>query len=142
MRKTFTIITGTTSGIGYETAKKLFIEGHHLILGNRNVIKAKKLKEELLSINPNGHVDLIQVDLSSFSSIKSFCDQVLSNYEQIDTLINNAGVFTREKAITQEGFEMTMGVNYLGTYYLTELLIDRLLEGKSSKIIMVSSVGC
>ncbi|MCK4552142.1 MAG: SDR family NAD(P)-dependent oxidoreductase [Tenericutes bacterium] len=142
MRETFTIITGATSGIGYETAKKLFIEGHHLILGNRNNIKAEKLKEELLKINPNGHVDLLQVNLSSFSLIKSFCDKVLSDYEYIDVLINNAGVFMREKAFTQEGFEMTMGVNYLGTYYLTELLIDRLLEGKNSKIIMVSSIGC
>ncbi|XMB72637.1 SDR family NAD(P)-dependent oxidoreductase [Mycoplasmatota bacterium WC30] len=140
--KTYTIITGATSGIGYETAKKLYLKGHYLILGNRNPEKAKTLKEELLSLDSSGSIDLLQLDLSSMKSIREFTEKVKKNYDKIDILINNAGVFSRELAFTNEGFEMSKGVNYIGTYYLTELLVDKLKENDSAKIIMVSSIGC
>lgn len=135
------LITGATSGIGYETAKKLFLEGHNLILGNRNREKALKVKEELLTLK-NGTIDLLDIDLSSFSSIKKFANEIKENYKEINVLINNAGVFSRKKAFTQEGFELAKGVNYIGTYYLTELLLPMLLESPNSKIVMLSSVGC
>ncbi|MDC7243755.1 MAG: SDR family NAD(P)-dependent oxidoreductase [Sphaerochaetaceae bacterium] len=135
------IITGATSGIGYETAKKLFLEGYHLVLGNRNNEKAKKLKNELLSLK-DGKIDLLEIDLSSFSSIRNFANEVINNYEKIDVLINNAGTFSRTNSYTVEKFEMTLGVNYLGTYLLTELLLQKLLENKKAKIIIVSSIGC
>ena len=140
--KKYTIITGATSGIGYETAKKLYLEGHYLILGNRNIEKANKVKQQLLDLKPGGNIDLLQIDLSSFSSIKEFADNVTKTYERIDILINNAGVFSRQLKYTLEGFEMSKGVNYLGTYYLTELLIDKLKQNDSAKIINVSSIGC
>ncbi len=142
MEEKITIITGATSGIGYETAKKLYLAGHHLVLGNRNHEKAKKLKKELLNLNKDGKVDMLHIDLSSFSSIKAFANEVINNYDKIDVLINNAGVFMREEAYTEENFEMTMGVNHLGTYLLTELLLDKLKENDKAKIIMLSSVGC
>lgn len=142
MSKPITIITGATSGIGYETAKKLLIAGHHLVLGNRNETKAKRLKEEFLKIKEDALIDILHIDLSSFTSIKDFSEEIIKNYDRIDILINNAGVFMREKAFTKENFEMTMGVNHLGTYYLTELLIEKLKENEKAKIIMLSSVGC
>lgn len=135
------IITGATSGIGYETAKALFLQGHHLVLGNRNVEKALRVKKELLMLK-DGDIDLLEVDLSSFVSIKHFAERIMNDYHKIDILINNAGVFSRKEVFTREGFELTQGVNYIGTYYLTELLIPKLLEQTKPKIIMVSSIGC
>ncbi len=140
--KTYTILTGATSGIGYETAKKLYLKGHYLILGNRNPEKAKALKEELLGLDGDGCVDLLKLDLSSLVSIREFANKVINDYDKIDILINNAGVFSRKLSYTIEGFEMSKGVNYLGTYYLTELLLDKLRQNDSAKIIMVSSIGC
>lgn len=135
------IVTGATSGIGFETAKTLFLQGHHLVLGNRNMKKALKVKEELLSLK-DGDIDLLELDLSSFISIRSFTEKIKNNYDKIDILINNAGVFSRKENYTLEGFELTLGVNYVGTYYLTELLLPKLLEQTDPKIIMVSSIGC
>ena len=140
--KKYTILTGATSGIGFETAKKLCLSGHHLILANRNKSKAEKVKIELEQLNPNCEIDLLELNLASFESIKRFANEVITKYEYINNLINNAGVFMRETKYTEEGFEMSSGVNHLGTYLLTELLKDKLHETKNSKIIMVSSVGC
>lgn len=142
MNRKITIITGATSGIGFETAKALYLRGHYLILGNRNQEKALYVKEKLMQLKPGGNIDLLDIDLSSFSSIKAFVSKIIKNYEHIDILINNAGVFMRNYELSEQGFEMTMAVNYLGTYYLTELLKDKLLETKHAKIIMLSSIGC
>lgn len=135
------VITGVTSGIGYETAKKLFLEGHHLVFGNRNREKAIKVKNEFLNLK-DGKIDLFEIDLSSFSSIESFASKITANYEKIDVLVNNAGVFSRKKVYTKEGFELAKGVNHIGTYYLTELLLPTLLKTANAKVVMVSSVGC
>lgn len=141
MKPKIILITGATSGLGYETAKQLYILGHHLILANRNIEKAKAVQKELLGLSNKGTIDLETVDLSSFSSIKEFYKIIKSKYNKIDILINNAGVFSRENIYTKEGFELALGVNYLGTFYLTELLLPVLKQTSNSKIIMVSSLG-
>lgn len=138
----YTIITGATSGIGFETAKKLLLAGHYLILGNRNQEKAKNIKQQLLDLKPDGNIDLLEIDLSSFQSIEAFSKVVISKYDRIDNLINNAGLFSREKRFNENGIELTHMVNHLGTYYLTELLLNKLQDNPISKIIMVSSIGC
>jgi NAD(P)-dependent dehydrogenase (short-subunit alcohol dehydrogenase family) len=141
MDKKNIIITGVTSGIGYETAKKLFLAGHNLIMGNRNMEKALRVKQELSKLG-DGNIDFLEIDLSSFSSIRLFANEVITRYKRIDLLINNAGVFSRNDSYTKEGLELAKGVNHIGTYYLTELLLPRLLETPGSKVVMVSSVGC
>ncbi len=140
MEKIYTIVTGATSGIGREIAKQLHLKGQHLILANRNQKKAELLKEELMNISDKAEIDLLELDLSSFASIKAFANEVKKNYKRIDVLINNAGVLMKNHDITQEGFEMTIGVNYLGTYLLTEQLIGLLTKSKKPKIIFLSSI--
>lgn len=135
-----TILTGATSGIGHETAKKLYRLGHFLVLGNRNPEKTAVLAAELRAIDPSAHFDMIPLDLASFASIEAFANALKKRYPDCQNLINNAGVFMRRDRVTREGFEMTMGVNLLGTMYLTEILEPVLHAG--AKIIMVSSVGC
>lgn len=142
MQTYLTILTGATSGIGYETAKALCERKHHLILGNRNPDKADKLKTELLSMYPDAKLDFFDLDLASFESIRNFVLKVKEQHQRIDYLINNAGVFVRRTAHTNEGFEMTMGVNHLGTMYLTELLLETYAFQYPKNIFMVSSIGC
>ena len=110
-------------------------------LTNRTRQKAEEVKKEFIELRKEGHIELYDLDLSSVESIKAFASNINNNYKHIDNLINNAGVFMRDTQFTKEGYEMTFGVNYIGNYLLTEMLMSKLLEAKS-KVIMVSSVGC
>ncbi len=140
-KQTRVILTGATSGIGRQTATELANLGYHLILGNRNQEKANQVKEEILKQYPATKIDLYSIDLSSFASILEFTKQIKQNYESIDILINNAGVLTRKRAVSKEGFELTMAVNHLGTYLLTKSLVEAYQEIPLETIIMVSSIG-
>lgn len=132
------LITGATSGIGLETAKKL-VHNHHLILACRNMDKAGKVKDQLGQINPDLKLDIYHLDLSDIGSIKTFTQAIKTDFSSIDVLINNAGVFSERKAFTKDGFEMTVGTNYLGTYLLTDELIDLLKTSPHARIINVVS---
>ncbi|MBN2540233.1 MAG: SDR family NAD(P)-dependent oxidoreductase [Bacilli bacterium] len=140
-KQPITILTGATSGIGRKTVRHLAQLGHHLVLGNRNKAKAKQVKEELLQEFPQAQIDLFQIDLSSFVSILHFVDEIQKSYDHIDYLINNAGILSRKNLVTEEGFEMAMGVNHLGTYLLTESMIKAYQEKPIGMIIMLSSIG-
>lgn len=142
MDKIITIVTGATSGIGRQTAIKLLGLNHHLILANRNQEKAKKLQSELLERYPEASIDFLTLDLASFSSIEQFIKTLKQNYPKIDNLINNAGVLARTKRYTKEGFEVTLGVNHIGTYLLTKRFLEAYQDNLPNKIIMVSSIGC
>lgn len=142
MDKIITIVTGATSGIGRQTAIKLLGMNHHLILANRNQEKANKLQSELLERYPEASMDFMEVDLASFSSIKHFVNELKQNYPRIDNLINNAGVLARTKRYTEEGFEVSIGVNHIGTYLLTKQFLEAYQNNLPNKIVMVSSIGC
>ena len=139
MSKT-TLITGATRGIGLQIAKDLAARNHNLILANRNQEKASKVKEVLLQDYPNLEIELLELDLSSFDSIRN-CAQLINEQYPFDVLINNAGLFVDTKKYTKEGFEMTIGVNYLGTYLFTELLKPSLVKDNQTKVIFISSAA-
>ena len=138
MRKRI-IITGATSGIGEATAIALANEKYHLILGVRNIEKAQKLVDKLSKENNDAKIDIHKLDLSSLGSIKGFADNIHKSYDSIDILFNNAGVFVDKKAYSKEGYELTLGVNYIGTYYLTKLLLDIIETGENPQIINIGS---
>lgn len=133
------IVTGSSSGIGKYEALYFAYKGATVIMACRNVEKAKKIKEELLGEVPNGNFDIIQLDLSDFTSIDNFNKTIREKYTHIDCLVNNAGVYFMPKEKTKQGFEITMGTNYLGPYYLTCSILDLITNGEG-KIINVSSI--
>ncbi len=132
------ILTGATSGIGHGMAKRL-ANDYELILGCRNETKANQLLVELKTIAPNCKVAYYHLDLSDFRSIEAFCSRINKDYDSIDVLVNNAGVYMERYATTVQGFEMTIGVNFIGTYYLTTLLEDLLSSGNKPQIINICS---
>ena len=133
------LITGTTSGLGLETAKKLVAMGFRVVLASRNIHVAKIQANEMQSETGNNSIDVMEIDLASFESIEKFVGEFYKKYDKLDILINNAGVFCDTEKKTIEGFEMTMGVNFIGTYYLTKLLLPIIKKGKNQRIVNVAS---
>ncbi|OWR44101.1 putative restnol dehydrogenase [Danaus plexippus plexippus] len=138
--KTF-LITGATSGIGLETARALVKRKARVIFACRDIDKAKKVVAEIRTECDGGELIPMQLDLASFTSIEKFVDVVKAGFYKIDVLINNAGVAIplQLDQKTKEGFEIHLGVNHLGHFYLTNLLIDLLKKAAPSRIVIVTS---
>ncbi|XP_050945863.1 short-chain dehydrogenase TIC 32 A, chloroplastic isoform X1 [Cucumis melo] len=138
------IITGATSGIGAETARILAKRGARLILPSRNLKAAEETKARIESECSDSEIIVMSLDLSSLSSVRTFVSQFESLNLPLNLLINNAGKFSHEHAITEDGIEMTFATNYLGHFLLTKLLVNKMVEtakvtGVEGRIVNVSS---
>ena len=134
------LITGANAGIGLKTAEQFVSEGHHVILACRNMEKAQQARQ-LLQQQGKGQVDLIELDLNSLEKINHSANQILSQYNHIDVLINNAGLISTHLARTEDGFEKHFGVNYLGHYLWTLKLLPLLKKAQQGRIIHLSSLA-
>ena len=133
------IITGANTGIGKETAIDLAKRGARVILACRDLIRANEAAGEIRRVTGNGNVFVEILDLASFDSIRKFASKILAQEERIDILINNAGIMYCPKWKTKEGFEMQFGVNHLGHFLLTNLLLEKIKKSAPSRIVNVSS---
>jgi len=133
------IITGATSGIGLEMTKMLAQMGFRIVMACRNIDKASRIREELLNRYEGCSVDIMKVDMASFKSIEDFVQEYNSKYHKLDVLINNAGVFCDSLKKTEDNFEMTMGVNYLGSVLLTRLLLPTIIKTPCARIVNITS---
>ncbi|XP_038875366.1 short-chain dehydrogenase TIC 32 A, chloroplastic-like isoform X2 [Benincasa hispida] len=138
------IITGATSGIGAETARVLAKRGARLILPSRNLKAAEETKARIESECSDSEIIVMSLDLSSLSSVRTFVAQFESLNLPLNLLINNAGKFSHEHAISEDGIEMTFATNYLGHFLLTKLLVNKMVEtakatGVEGRIVNVSS---
>jgi NAD(P)-dependent dehydrogenase (short-subunit alcohol dehydrogenase family) len=135
------IVTGANTGLGYETAAALAAKGAHVVLAVRNLDKGKDAVALISKRGPSADVALQELDLTSLDSIRAAAEQLRSDHDRIDLLINNAGVMYTPKSTTKDGFELQFGTNHLGHFAFTGLLLDRLLPVAGSRIVTVSSVG-
>jgi NAD(P)-dependent dehydrogenase (short-subunit alcohol dehydrogenase family) len=130
------LITGASSGIGRVTAEVLASRGAKVWLACRDRTKTEPVLQAIAAAG--GNAELVPLDLSDLDSVRSCARVVLERAEPLHLLINNAGLAGR-KALTKQGFELTFGVNHLGHFLLTELLLPRLLEQPHSRVVNVSS---
>lgn len=134
------IITGANAGIGFETALELARRDAHVILACRDQKRGQEAVDKIKNETKNNNVELELVDLSNLKSIKEFSENILKKLNRLDVLINNAGLLgPAKRQLTQDGFEVTFGVNHLGHFYLTNLLLDLIKKSAPSRIINVSS---
>ena len=134
------IITGANSGLGFDTSIYLAYKGASVILACRNLDRANKAKERILKEVPNAELFIEEYDQASFTSIRSFASRVKQNYSRIDGLVCNAGVyFPKQDYKTSDGFELTFGTNYLGTYLLISSLKE-ILDRDYSRVVIVTSL--
>lgn len=134
------IVTGATSGVGYQAAKRLARGGAHLVLICRNREKATRVREELQR-DYGAQVDVVQADFSKLNEVREAAGTLLANYPHIDVLINNAGLHNTHRTLTVEGHETVFCVNHLASFLLTRLLLNRLIESAPARIIQVNSQG-
>ncbi|XP_063774090.1 retinol dehydrogenase 13 isoform X2 [Pseudophryne corroboree] len=135
------IVTGANTGIGKETALELAKRGGRIIMACRDMGKCENAAKEIRGKTLNHNVFSKHLDLASIKSIKEFAKNILQEEEHIDILINNAAIMRCPHWKTEDGFEMQFGVNHLGHFLLTNLLLDRMKNSGQSRIINVSSLA-
>jgi NAD(P)-dependent dehydrogenase (short-subunit alcohol dehydrogenase family) len=133
------VITGGNAGIGKEAAVALAGRGAQVVITSRNEERGRAARQEITERSGNDSVDVMPLDLASFRSIRSFAADALDRFDHLDVLVNNAGLILHRRAETQEGFEETFGVNHLGHFLLTDLLLDRLRASAPARVVVVSS---
>jgi len=137
--KTF-FITGANTGIGFEAAKVFAGKGGRVLLGCRNPEKGEDALARIADAFPGADVTLVQIDLSDLASIRAAAE-VVAREPRLDMLINNAGVMWNPKTTTKDGFESQFGINHLGHFALTGLLLPTLEGTPNGRIVTVSSGG-
>src|ERR1700712_3081624 len=123
MPKKTIIITGTTSGIGEQTAIELAKKGHTIYMLVRSVAKGDKAKRNILVQAHSSDVHIVQCDLANLASVKKAAGQLKAELGSIEVLINNAGGIFHKRQLSKDGFEMTFAVNHLGHFLLTQSLL-------------------
>lgn len=134
------IVTGANSGIGKATARQLADLGATVVLACRCKERAEAALCELTCVEGRCF-DLLPLDLANLESVRAFAMAFAAKYDHLDALINNAGILGRRRAETKQGFEMSFGVNYLGAFLLTMLLLPLLEKSEQGRIVMMTSVA-
>ncbi|XP_071397881.1 retinol dehydrogenase 12-like [Centroberyx affinis] len=135
------IITGANTGIGKETALDLAKRGAKIIMACRDMEKAQVAVKEVIEGSGNENVTCMKLDLSDTKSIREFAEVINKEETKLNILINNAGVMVCPYGKTADGFEMQIGVNHMGHFLLTHLLIDLIKRSAPARIVTVSSMA-
>jgi len=133
------LITGSTSGIGKATATSLAAKGAIIIITGRDEEKGEQVITEIKKRMTNHNIFFEYGDLSNLQSVVDLAYRLNKNYPKLDVLINNAGSFTEKRQYTNDGIEMQFGVNHIGHFLLTHLLMPALKKSDAARIINVSS---
>lgn len=152
-------MTGCNTGIGKETVLELAHRGATVYMACRNMVKCEEARKEIIKATGNRNIFSSQLDLSSMASIRSFATRLyqviqyqlinlttilhrfMSEESKLHILINNAGIMDCPRMLTKDGFEMQIGVNHMGHFLLTLLLLDVLKATAPSRIVVVSSLA-
>jgi NAD(P)-dependent dehydrogenase (short-subunit alcohol dehydrogenase family) len=135
------LVTGANAGLGLEISRQLAGHGARVLLGCRNPEKAEKAAAELTAEGLPGPVEVRRLDLASLASVDDLARTLVGEEGSLDLLVNNAGLMAVDRARTEDGFEMQLGVNHLGHFALTAGLLPLLLATPGSRVVTMSSMG-
>ena len=134
------VITGANTGIGKITARELAKRGAHVILACRSADKTQPVIDEIKRETGNDKIEFVALDLADLASVRRCAEELLARNTPIHALINNAGL-AGSRGTTKDGFELTFGTNHLGHYLLTRMLLDRIKQSGSARIVNVASAS-
>jgi NAD(P)-dependent dehydrogenase (short-subunit alcohol dehydrogenase family) len=133
------VVTGANGGLGLETARALAAAGAHVVMASRNLAKATEAETSIRADSPEASLEVVELDLGSLASVRAAAEQILAERETVDLLVNNAGVMGIPERKTADGFEMQLGVDHLGHFALTALLMPALLRADAARVVTVTS---
>ena len=140
MKDKIVLLTGGNSGLGLHAAGQLAQKGAKVVITARDEQKAKAAQQEIEKIY-NQHVDYLLMDLSDLDSVRKCAAEFNAKYDRLDVLVNNAGLNLSQRRETKQGFEYVLGVNHVGPFLLTNLLLDKLKASAPSRIVCLSSAA-
>jgi NAD(P)-dependent dehydrogenase (short-subunit alcohol dehydrogenase family) len=135
------VITGANSGIGFEAAKTFAGRGATVVMACRNPAKARDALDRIRAVTPEADVSTLEMDLNSLASVRKAADALVAERPVIDLLINNAGVIMLPYGQTEDGFEQHFGINHLGHFAFTGLLLNSVLAADAGRVVTVGSNG-
>ncbi len=135
------IVTGSTSGLGKEAVKVIAGKNATVIMAVRNVDKGNEVAHAITKEFQGATIEVRKLDLSDLGSIRAFADIIMTEYDRLDVLINNAGIMFPPYSKTMDGFENQFGTNHLGHFALTGLLMPLLKKTERSRVVVLSSLG-
>jgi len=135
------VVTGANGGLGLETAKALAGKGALVVMAARNQDKAADAARTIRAQAPAATVEIVRLDLGSLASVRAAAEQISGGHPRIDLLVNNAGLMAMPERRTADGFEMQFGVNHLGHWALTALLMPALLAAPAARVVSVTSTA-
>jgi len=135
------IVTGANSGIGLETARALAGAGAGVILACRSRERAEAAISSIRKCHPDARVRFEALELADLTSVTAFVARFTEQFDRLDLLVNNAGVMVPPRRFTAQGYELQFGVNHLGHFALTGLLLERLLATPDARIVNVASLA-
>ena len=135
------IVTGGTSGIGWHTARALAKRGDTVILMGRNPDRCNAARDRILAEFPDAMVDTRLADFASLAQVDALASGIITDYNRVDVLVNNAGGFYSTRQLSQDGFELTWATNHLAPFLLTHRLLPLLRASAPSRIVTVSSAA-
>jgi NAD(P)-dependent dehydrogenase (short-subunit alcohol dehydrogenase family) len=135
------VITGTSAGIGAETARALAKTGAHIVMAARTPAKNAAVADRIRAETPNAKLSHVTIDTADLASVRRAAAEILAAHPRIDVLINNAGLIGGPRTITPEGAELHFAANHIGPFLLTNLLMPALKEAAPSRVVILSSNG-
>jgi len=135
------VVTGANGGLGLETARELARKGAHVVMAVRNQQKAQEAVEDIRASASEAALELVSLDLSSQASVRAAAERILLKHEHVDLLVNNAGVMGIPARKTVDGYEMQLGVDHLGHWTLTALLLPAVAPTPGARIVTVTSTA-
>jgi NAD(P)-dependent dehydrogenase (short-subunit alcohol dehydrogenase family) len=135
------VVTGANGGLGLETAKAFATRGALVVMAVRDRAKADRAAAQIGAEAPGSALELVCLDLASLDSVRAAAAEILAGHDRIDILVNNAGLMAMPERSTADGFEMQFGVNHLGHWSLTALLMPAIVAAPSARVVTVSSTA-
>jgi NAD(P)-dependent dehydrogenase (short-subunit alcohol dehydrogenase family) len=138
------LVTGANAGIGLYTALGLVRAGFRVVMAGRDAARLERARRMVVERSGGARIEAVLADFASLAAVRGLADQVLTGYDRLDVLVNNAGLIAPRLQLSADGYELTLAVNHLAPFLLTNLLLDRLRasadpDKSGARIVTVAS---
>lgn len=135
------IVTGANTGLGFESVKVFAHNGANVVMACRSMEKGEMARKKIVRLYSSSIIQVMQLDLADLKSIHDFADTFRQSHAHLDVLLNNAAMMMVPYSLTKDGFESQMGINHLGHFALTGVLLDLLKKTPTSRVVNVTSLS-